>query len=174
MGCSYKRGQRATLLPRHLRLESNPTALGAPGIAFLKTQLEALVLNGLNFADIIAKGNVTRVDIAVDIVGNLVWQESRKFQPTAIGENHRQFAANCKWEGSLLPNAAEKIGGTRYRPEPRFVMSWKTLRQNLRQTRNRSPKASEMRKTRSGQALAKSAGRRSRRYSRHHWTIPPN
>ena len=53
----------------HLRLEFNPTALGAPGIAFLKAQLEALVLDGLSFADIIVNGKVTRVDIAVDIVG---------------------------------------------------------------------------------------------------------
>jgi hypothetical protein len=52
-----------------LRLEFNPTELGAPGIAFLKTQLEKLVLDGLSFSDIIAKGKVTRVDIAVDIVG---------------------------------------------------------------------------------------------------------
>jgi hypothetical protein len=52
-----------------LRLEFNPAVLGAPGIAFLKTQLEALVLDGLSFTDIIVNGKVTRVDIAVDIVG---------------------------------------------------------------------------------------------------------
>ena len=28
----------------------------------------------------------------------------------------------------MLPNAAEKIGGTRYRPERRFVMSGRDLR----------------------------------------------
>lgn len=52
-----------------LRLEFNPTALGGPGIAFLKSKLEALVLDGLSFTDIIVNGRVTRADIAVDIVG---------------------------------------------------------------------------------------------------------
>ena len=52
-----------------LRLEFNPAALGSSGIAFLKSQLESLVPDGLSFADIIANGKVTRVDIAVDIVG---------------------------------------------------------------------------------------------------------
>ena len=52
-----------------LRLEFNPAALGAPGIAFLKNQLETLVLDGLSFKHIITNGKVTRVDIAVDIVG---------------------------------------------------------------------------------------------------------
>jgi hypothetical protein len=63
----YRASRRATT--DTLRLEFNPTALGKPGIAFLKTQLEALVMNGLSFKDIIANGKVTRVDIAVDIVG---------------------------------------------------------------------------------------------------------
>lgn len=52
-----------------LRVEFNPTGLGRPGIAFLKEQLEALVLNGLSFIDVIAKGKVSRLDVAVDIVG---------------------------------------------------------------------------------------------------------
>jgi hypothetical protein len=46
----------------------------------------------------------------------------------------RQCAVNCELEQSVLPNAAEKIGGTRYRPERRFVMSQETLRQISRQT----------------------------------------
>jgi hypothetical protein len=83
------------------------------------------------------------------------------------GKLHRLCAVNCKWEEAVLPNAAEKIGSPRYRPERPFVMSWKTLRQISRQTRNRSPKASEMRETSSGQALARSVIRRSRRHLRH-------
>ncbi|TPQ31525.1 hypothetical protein C2U70_23795 [Bradyrhizobium guangdongense] len=52
-----------------LRLEFNPTGLGKSGIAFLKGQLEALVLNGLSFTEVIGNGKVSRLDVAVDIVG---------------------------------------------------------------------------------------------------------
>ncbi|WP_425987738.1 hypothetical protein [Afipia sp. DC4300-2b1] len=52
-----------------LRLEFNPSALQSSGIAFLKSALEGLVLDGLNFSEIAANGKITRVDIAVDIVG---------------------------------------------------------------------------------------------------------
>lgn len=59
-----------TKTPTHtLRLEFNPTALGAPGIAFLKKHLEELVPDGLSFAHIIANGKITRLDVAVDLVG---------------------------------------------------------------------------------------------------------
>ena len=53
---------------------------------------------------------------------------------TAIGENRRQFAVNCKWEGSVLPNAAGKIGDPRYRPEPPFGMSQEPMGHFLGQT----------------------------------------
>lgn len=53
----------------HLRLEFNPAALGSEGIAFLKAELEALQTEGLDASDIINNGLVTKVDIAVDILG---------------------------------------------------------------------------------------------------------
>ncbi len=56
-------------LTHHLRLEFNPRALGAEGIGFLKSEIEDLQLEGLNFDHIIQTGKVTGVDIAVDIVG---------------------------------------------------------------------------------------------------------
>ena len=62
-----------------LRLEFNPRRLGKLGIAFLKSQLESLVLDGLNFAKIIAEGTVTKLDIAVDLVGIRVDQLDVRF-----------------------------------------------------------------------------------------------
>ena len=38
---------------------------------------------------------------------HLVRLASRKLQSTAIGEDRRQLAVNCKWEGSVLPNVGE-------------------------------------------------------------------
>jgi hypothetical protein len=72
----------------------------------------------------------------------------------------------------VLPNVTAKIGGPRHRPERRFVMSEETLGHRFGHRRNQSPKASEMRESSAGQALAKSAVRRSRRDLRHFWTVP--
>jgi hypothetical protein len=117
-----------------LRLEFNPTALGAPGIAFLKTQLEALVLDGLSFADVVANGKVTRVDIAVDIVGvhlaDLLvttktegkqhWYLSDEGKPETAYLAMKQSDKNAKWtaynkrqqlKDSLQPPAIQAYGG---------------------------------------------------------------
>jgi hypothetical protein len=73
------------------------------------------------------KENSTRLGLhLIGIAKNAVDCNRRK--------NPRQYAVNCKWDGSMLPNAAEKIGGKRYRPERRFVMSQETLIHRLRQT----------------------------------------
>jgi hypothetical protein len=65
---------------------------------------------------------------------NLVWQASRKSQSTAIGENRRQFAVNCKWEGSMLPNASRRSAVRTIAPNVGLVMSEEAFRQILRQT----------------------------------------
>jgi hypothetical protein len=74
----------------------------------------------------------------------------------------------------VFPNAAEKIDGPRYRPERRFGMAAAISGHRLGQRRQRSLKASEMRKTSSGQALAKSSARRSHRHLGTVLTVPPN
>jgi hypothetical protein len=78
-----------------LRLEFNPRRLGKQGITVLKSQLESLVLgplvsDGLNFDDIIAKGTVTRVDIAVDLVGIRVDQLDVRF--LGQGKSHWYYS----------------------------------------------------------------------------------
>ena len=103
-----------------LRLEFNPSRLGKPGIAFLKTQIESLVSgplvsDDLSFDDIIAKGTVTRVDIAVDVVGIRVdkldvrflgdgkshWYYSNKGQPETgyygIKQNKKKQNSPAPW-----------------------------------------------------------------------------
>ena len=103
-----------------LRLEFNPSRLGKPGIAFLKTQIESLVTgplvsDDLSFDDIIAKGTVTRVDIAVDVVGIRVdkldvrflgdgkshWYYSNKGQPETgyygIKQNKKKQNSPAPW-----------------------------------------------------------------------------
>lgn len=62
-------GPKKMGLSHNLRLEFNPRALGPPGIAFLKSQLENLIVGGLSYAHILLKGKVTRVDVAVDLIG---------------------------------------------------------------------------------------------------------
>lgn len=52
-----------------LRLEFNPAKLGPSGIEFLASVIENLVPNGLTFAKILAHGRITRVDLAIDVVG---------------------------------------------------------------------------------------------------------
>jgi hypothetical protein len=78
-----------------LRLEFNLRGLGKQGIAFLKSQLESLVLgpiisDGLHFDDIIANGTVTRVDIAVDLVGIRVDQLDVRF--LGQGKSHWYYS----------------------------------------------------------------------------------
>ena len=103
-----------------LRLEFNPSRLGKPGIAFLKKQIESLVSgplvsDDLSFDDIIAKGTVTRVDIAVDVVGIRVdkldvrflgdgkshWYYSNKGQPETgyygIKQNKKKQNSPAPW-----------------------------------------------------------------------------
>jgi hypothetical protein len=103
-----------------LRLEFNPRRLGKPGIAFLKSQIECLALgpvvsDDLSFDDIIAKGTVTRVDIAVDVVGIRVdqldvrflgdgkshWYHSKKGQPETgyygIKQNKKKQNSPAPW-----------------------------------------------------------------------------
>jgi len=79
-----------------LRLEFNPTALGKPGIAFLKQQLEALVLDGLSFAKVMTDGRVTRLDVAVDIVGVNISDLLVNVQTS--GKQHWYYSANGKQE----------------------------------------------------------------------------
>jgi hypothetical protein len=83
-----------------LRLEFNPTALGASGIAFLKTQLEVLVLDGLSFNDVVTNGKVTRLDIAVDIVG--VHLADLIVSIKSGGKHHWYYSANGKPETGYL------------------------------------------------------------------------
>jgi hypothetical protein len=83
-----------------LPLEFNPVALGAPGIAFLRTQLEASVLDGLSFTDIIVNGKVTRVDIAVDIVG--VHLADLLVRVDSGGKQHWYLSAEGKPETGYL------------------------------------------------------------------------
>jgi len=94
-----------------LRLEFNPAALGASGIAFLKDQLESLVPEGLSYLDIITNGLVTRVDIAVDVVGvNLAdlvvsakdggkhhWYHSAEGKPETGYLGLKKSDKNAKW-----------------------------------------------------------------------------
>ena len=54
-----------------------------------------------------------------------------------------------------LAERGGEVGGTRYRPERRFVMSEDAAKTPFK---TRSPKASETRETVVGRALAKSAG----------------
>ena len=49
-------------------------------------------------------------------------------------------AVNCKWEGSVLPNAAEKIGDPRYRPNVASGCPRTPPRHRLRHRRNWSPR----------------------------------
>jgi hypothetical protein len=56
-------------IAHNFRLEFNPHKLSGPGIAVLKDELESLIGEGLTYTDIITKGQVTRLDIAVDLVG---------------------------------------------------------------------------------------------------------
>jgi hypothetical protein len=112
----------------------HPAALGASGIAFLKTQLEALVLDGLSFNDIVTKGKVTRLDIAVDIVGvhlaDLIvsiksggkhhWYYSAEGKPETGYHGMKKSDKNAKWitynkrqqvKDSPEPPAEQAYGG---------------------------------------------------------------
>jgi hypothetical protein len=83
-----------------LRLEFNPAALGSSGIAFLKTQLESLVPDGLSFVDIITNGKVTRVDIAVDIIG--IHLADLLLSMNSGGKQHWYLSAEGKPETGYL------------------------------------------------------------------------
>jgi hypothetical protein len=93
-------GPKKKTTTHSLRLEFNPAALGSPGIAFLKAQLETLVLEGLSFSDIITKGKVTRVDIAVDIVG--VHLADLLILVNSGGKQHWYLSAKGKLETGYL------------------------------------------------------------------------
>lgn len=62
-------GPKKSGVKHGLRLEFNPSRLGKSGILFLKERLESLVANGLSYEKIISQGTVTRLDVAVDLVG---------------------------------------------------------------------------------------------------------
>ena len=62
-------GPKKPGLAHDLRLEFNPSRLGPAGTAFLKKQLEAVLVDALDFSHVVATGTVTRLDIAVDVVG---------------------------------------------------------------------------------------------------------
>jgi hypothetical protein len=93
-------GPKKKSIAHGLRLEFNPDALGSPGIAFLKTQLETLVLNGLNFNDIIANGVVTRLDVAVDVVG--IHLADLLLLVKTEGKQHWYFSGDGKPETGYL------------------------------------------------------------------------
>lgn len=52
-----------------MRLEFNPAKLGLEGMEFLRLRIESILCNNYPWQDIAAKGRVTRIDIAVDIIG---------------------------------------------------------------------------------------------------------
>ena len=93
-------GPKKKSTTHHLRLEFNPTALGTPGIAILKTQLESLVPDGLSFADIMTNGKVTRVDIAVDIVG--IHLADLLLSTNSVGKQHWYLSAEGKPETGYI------------------------------------------------------------------------
>jgi hypothetical protein len=54
---------------RFLRLEFNPTKLGKAGMKFFREKLVDVLLFDYSYEDIIAQGQITRLDIASDIIG---------------------------------------------------------------------------------------------------------
>ena len=74
----------------NLRLEFNPRALGGPGMDFLKYEIEALQVGGLNFQDIATNGKITRVDVAVDLIG--IGIHDLIFRCSEGGKSHCYFS----------------------------------------------------------------------------------
>ena len=87
-------------LAHNLRLEFNPKLLGLNGIAFLKSQLEGLLVDGLSFTHIMLQGTVTRLDIAVDLVGIRIDDLDIRF--FAGGKSHWYFGPSGKPETGYL------------------------------------------------------------------------
>jgi hypothetical protein len=53
-------GPKKAGLNHDLRLEFNPSRLGVAGIAFLKAQLEGILVGALSFGHILSTGKITR------------------------------------------------------------------------------------------------------------------
>jgi hypothetical protein len=87
-------------LKHNLRLEFNPTRLGPAGIAFLKSQIESLVVGALSYAHIMATGTVTRLDIAVDVVGIRISDLDVRFM--GEGKSHWYYASTGQPETGYL------------------------------------------------------------------------
>ena len=85
-------GPKKPGLKHDLRLEFNPTRLGLAGIAFLKSQLESLLVGALSYAHIMAAGTVTRLDIAVDVVGIRISDLDVRFM--GEGKSHWYLSIN--------------------------------------------------------------------------------
>jgi hypothetical protein len=75
-----------------LRLEFNPAALGEAGMAYLKYELENQVVGALDFKHIMETGSVSRVDIAVDVVGIRI--DALDIRYLGKGKSHWYFSAS--------------------------------------------------------------------------------
>ena len=83
-----------------LRLEFNPARLGPAGMAFLKDKLEGVLLGALSFSHILATGRVTRLDIAVDLVGIRI--DALDIQYKGEGKSHWYFSGSGQSETGYL------------------------------------------------------------------------
>jgi hypothetical protein len=81
---------KKTGLAHNFRLEFNPHKLAVSGIAVLKDELESLIGEGLSYTDIITKGQVTRLDIAVDLVGVRI--DDLDIRISAKGKSHWYYS----------------------------------------------------------------------------------
>jgi hypothetical protein len=87
-------------LTHNFRMEFNPRALGVEGIAFLKSQLEDLVIGALSYGHILFHGTVTGIDIAVDLVGVRIDDLDIRIGPP--GKSHWYFSSTGQAETGYL------------------------------------------------------------------------
>ena len=93
-------GPKKAGLAHDLRLEFNPSRLGSAGMAFLKEKLEDVLLGAVSFSHILATGRVTRLDIAVDLVGIRI--DALDIQYKGEGKAHWYFSGSGQPETGYL------------------------------------------------------------------------
>lgn len=93
-----KKGAKGNL--RFMRLDMNPSVLGASGMKALHQAIPKLTAGLFEYADIVNAGNVTRLDIAVDIVNLDI--EDVFISTKGLGKSHSYFSAAGKAETIYL------------------------------------------------------------------------
>ena len=85
---------------RYMRLDMNPSALGPDSMKALHQAIPKITAGHVEYADILAEGNITRFDIAVDIVNLDI--EDVFIATKNPGKSHSYFSAVGKAETTYL------------------------------------------------------------------------